>query len=119
MESPAQDLKVEARQVVNTDEDHVQLAYAKLKMLRESLGEQVPTLQGVTLAKLRRSKQLRTLILEADILHFFANKAPKGSSFFKQDETPIDQYQRLQQSQMMRDMNEVHKAATHNYKEYE
>jgi hypothetical protein len=51
-------------------------------------------------------------------LHFFANKAPKGS-FFKQDETPIDQYQRLQQSQMMSDMNEVHKAATHNYKEYE
>jgi hypothetical protein len=66
-------------------------------MLRESLGEQVPTLQGVTLAKLRRSKQLRALILEADMLHFFVNKAPKGS-FFKQEETKIDQYQKLHQS---------------------
>lgn len=74
---------------MNADEDRVQLAYAKFQILKEKLGDDVTTLQGVTIEKLRRSEALRSLILDSDVLHFYANQTP-SRSFEKEDETYVD-----------------------------
>ena len=55
------------------------LAYAKLNKLRKELGEDVGTFKNVTFESLQRSQNLRSLILDYNFLHFYAQENPKGS----------------------------------------
>lgn len=70
-------------------------------MLREQLDDETSTLRGVTLDSLRRSRRLRSLVLDYDNVHFVSQKNPKGS--FEKEMTPFD----LRQDQRLNPLNEI------------
>lgn len=56
--------------MISEDEDQVLLAFAKLKEQKARLSSSFDLIQGLTLADLRQSKNLRTLILDYDLNWF-------------------------------------------------
>lgn len=67
------------RFVVNNVERDAQVAFKRLEQLVSMVGEDAPTLKGVSLADLRRSRRLRQLISEYTYGHFIHHPTPKGS----------------------------------------
>ena len=71
-------------------------------MLREQLDDETSTLSGVTLDSLRRSRRLRSLVLDYDSLHFVSQKNPKSS--FEKEKTQHDR----KQAQRLNPLNEIY-----------
>lgn len=56
--------------------------------------------------------------MNADLLHFYRTNAPTGS-FVKDDKTYVDKMQQIRQHQIIEELHNTHKVATHNSQKYD
>jgi hypothetical protein len=62
--------------------EHVQevtLAWDRLNLLRQRLGEDAPSLENITLTDINSSRSLRKVIMDYNSMHFLVSKNPIGS----------------------------------------
>jgi hypothetical protein len=55
------------------------MAWERVKILREKLGEDAPSLMNVTYKQLAMSRQMCKTILDYNSIHFLVAPSPKGS----------------------------------------
>jgi len=99
------------------NEEEAQIAYTKLQFLREDLGRDAPSLQNITLEKLRRSKVLRNFLLDTDFDHFMLTEFPRGA--LDKELTKVEMIQSLKQTQMMKEAKSVLEVNLKNVERYE
>jgi len=83
----------------------------KLQILRADLGD-IDSLRTITLEKLRKSKNLRNVVMDQDFVHFFGDPAPKGS--FEKEPTRVDVNQALIQNKFVRSIDKSRETMLHN-----
>lgn len=101
------------------NEEHAQVAFAKLQVLRERLSENHAGVSKVSLSDLRRSPNLRSLILNYDLNLFKDDPKPLGSferTYANKKEEEVANVQRVKQSQLAKDIANIKEIREHNQK---